>query len=117
MDYSNFSGIQVNILLLLIGIALIAAAAVFFLLRNKGAVVSQEHKIELPEAESEDFRTNFVEASTKPEPEDLLFKLERKKRAVSFGYHLMNSTHQAATKAKLQKIEEQIGKLKAIRGY
>jgi LPXTG-motif cell wall-anchored protein len=116
MDYSNFSGNQVNILLLLIGVALIAGTAVFFLLRNKRAV-SPERKIELPAAESEVSGTNFVETSTEPEPEDLLFKLERQKRAVSFGYHLMNPTHQAATKVKLQRIEEQIVKLKAIRKY
>jgi flagellar basal body-associated protein FliL len=116
MDYSNFLGIQVSIPLL-IGITLIAGAAAFFLLKNKGAAASPERRIELPEAESQKPETNIVEAPVKPKPEDLLFKLERQKRAVSFGYHLMNSTHQAATKAKLQKIEEQIGKLKAIRDH
>ncbi len=121
MVYAKFFDILINSLFLLIALG-IAVAVAKMLIAVGNIIISRRLKGELPEAlTSEIITTEFATDSrsirTKREMDELLFQMEKEKRAISLGFNNMSPTHKEFVRNRMQKIEERIQGIKKTQKF
>ena len=112
MVYAKFFDILINSLFLLIALGIAVG----------NIIISRRLKGELPEAlTSEIITTEFATDSrsirTKREMDELLFQMEKEKRAISLGFNNMSPTHKEFVRNRMQKIEERIQGIKKTQKF